>query len=100
MVPTLVICIVVTNALACLFDPSPGISLQTGLAALLGASNLDLFSQSTDYFAPSTELNILPKPGRWVLKNNFTFFFPCCFGRRRSGAADHQWLKDLAVVFI
>lgn len=26
----------------------------------------------------------LPRPGRWVLKNNFTFFFPYCFGQRRS----------------
>jgi len=57
LVHALIFCIVVTSVLTCLFDPSPSISLQTGLAGLVGASNLDLYSQSTDYFTPTTELN-------------------------------------------
>jgi len=76
LVPALVFCIVVTSALACLFDPSPGISLQTGLAALLGASNLYLFWQSTDYFAPSTELNIFTQTWSLGVEEQFYFLFP------------------------
>jgi len=92
LVPALVFCIVVTSALACLFDPAPGISLQTGLAGLLGASNLYLFSQSTDYFAPTTELNTFTQTWSLGVEEQFYFLFPlllwaAAFWRSGSSAA-------------
>lgn len=105
LVPALVFCIVVTSALACLFDPSPGISLQTGLAALLGASNLYLFSQSTDYFAPSTELNIFTQTWSLGIEEQFYFLFPlllwaAAFWRSRSSVVERPGRRLWWIIFI
>jgi peptidoglycan/LPS O-acetylase OafA/YrhL len=56
--PALITCIIVTSLLICLFNPKPADSLNTGMAALLGGSNLYLFHRATDYFASSTQLNV------------------------------------------
>jgi peptidoglycan/LPS O-acetylase OafA/YrhL len=80
LVPALVFCVIITSALTCLFDPAPGSSLQTGLTALLGSSNLYLFSQSTDYFAPSTELNTFTQTWSLGVEEQFYFLFPLLLG--------------------
>lgn len=58
LVPVLVLFVLVTSILICLFNPTPDASLKTGIASLFGLSNLYLLRQSTDYFAASTELNV------------------------------------------
>ena len=80
LVPALAFCIIITSLLTSLFDNAPGISLQTGLSALLGASNLYLFSQSTDYFAPSTELNTFTQTWSLGVEEQFYFLFPLLLG--------------------
>lgn len=65
LLPALLIFVLITGFLVCLFNPSPQISLNTGLSSLVGFSNLYLLSQSTDYFAQSTELN--PFTHTWSL---------------------------------
>jgi peptidoglycan/LPS O-acetylase OafA/YrhL len=76
LVPALIFCVVLTSLAICLFNQAPGVSLQTGLTALFGASNIYLYSQSTDYFAPSTELNAFTHTWSLGVEEQFYLFFP------------------------
>jgi peptidoglycan/LPS O-acetylase OafA/YrhL len=76
LVPALVTFVLVTGFLICLFNPSPGISLKTGITSLFGLSNLYLLKQSTDYFAPSTELNVFTHTWSLGVEEQFYFLFP------------------------
>jgi len=65
LLPALAVFILITSLLICLVNPGPADTLQTGIFALFGASNLELMQRSTDYFAPSTKLNLIThKPPR------------------------------------
>jgi len=76
LVPALVVMVLITSVLICLFNPEPGAALKTGGTALFGFSNLYLFKQSTDYFADSTSLN--PFTHTWSLgvEEQFYLLFP------------------------
>lgn len=55
--PALVFFVVVVSALVAIFDPDPGNSIDTGLFSIFGLSNLYLYHQDVDYFAPSITSN-------------------------------------------
>jgi peptidoglycan/LPS O-acetylase OafA/YrhL len=76
LVPALVVFVLITSALICLFNPNPGTYLITGITSLFGASNIFLLKNSTDYFAQSTELN--PFTHTWSLgvEEQFYLLFP------------------------
>jgi peptidoglycan/LPS O-acetylase OafA/YrhL len=76
LVPALVVFVLITSILICLFNPDPTLALRTGGASLFGLSNLYLLKQSTDYFAQSTELN--PFTHTWSLgvEEQFYLLFP------------------------
>ena len=76
LLPALIVFVLVTSVLISFFNPNPGIYIKTGLSSLIGASNIFLFSQSTDYFAQSTELN--PFTHTWSLgvEEQFYLLFP------------------------
>lgn len=74
--PALITCIIVTSLLICLFNPKPADSLNTGMAALLGGSNLYLFHRATDYFASSTQLNVFTHTWSLGVEEQFYFFYP------------------------
>ncbi len=76
LLPTLVLCIVITAVLACLFDPKPATSLRTGLYALFGISNIYLLSSATNYFAQSTDLNVFTHTWSLGVEEQFYFLFP------------------------
>lgn len=57
ILPALATMVLITTPLVCLFDPAPLATLQTGMAALFGVSNIVLHQNSTSYFAASTDLN-------------------------------------------
>lgn len=76
LVPALVLFIVINGILICLFNPTPGVSLKTGLAALFGSSNLYLLKESTDYFAASTELNVFTHTWSLGVEEQFYILFP------------------------
>jgi peptidoglycan/LPS O-acetylase OafA/YrhL len=76
LVPALVLFVFVTSILICLFNPEPDASLRTGMASLFGLSNLYLLKQSTDYFAPSTELNVFTHTWSLGVEEQFYFLFP------------------------
>lgn len=104
LVPALVVFVLVTSVLICLFNPDPGTALKTGTTSLFGLSNLYLFKQSTDYFAQSTELN--PFTHTWSLgvEEQFYLLFPFLiwfsgFGRQAQNGARNLflWIGALSV---
>jgi peptidoglycan/LPS O-acetylase OafA/YrhL len=76
LVPALVVFVLITSVLICLFNSAPETALKTGATSLFGLSNLYLLKQSTDYFAQSTELN--PFTHTWSLgvEEQFYLLFP------------------------
>lgn len=88
LAPALLVFVLVTSFLICLFNPEPSLALRTGASSLFGLSNFYLLWQSTDYFAQSTELN--PFTHTWSLgvEEQFYIIFPVLvwfsgFGRQR-----------------
>lgn len=76
LIPALLLFVVVMSVLICAFDPLPSSTLKTGIASLFGVSNIYLFSQSTDYFASSSELNIFTHTWSLGVEEQFYFVFP------------------------
>lgn len=76
LIPALVLFVIVTSFLICLFNPSPSDSLKTGIASLFGHSNLYLLKQSTDYFAASTDFNVFTHTWSLGVEEQFYFLFP------------------------
>lgn len=76
LVPALALFTLITSIVYCLFDPTPGISLRTGISSLFGLSNIYLLRQSTDYFAPSTELNAFTHTWSLAVEEQFYILFP------------------------
>jgi len=88
LVPALALCVAVSGLLICLFNPFPGISIKTGMAALFGLSNLYLLRASRDYFAPSAELNVFTNTWSLGVEEQFYLLYPILFqtiGRRARG---------------
>lgn len=76
LVPALVLFVLITSILICLINPNPGVSLGIGWRALFGISNISLYSLSTDYFAPSTQLNVFTHTWSLGVEEQFYFIFP------------------------
>jgi len=92
LLPALAAFALIMSLLICVFIPDPKLSLATGIASLVGMSNLYLLQQSTDYFAQSSQLN--PFTHTWSLgvEEQFYMLFPLLiwisgFGRQaRNGS--------------
>jgi peptidoglycan/LPS O-acetylase OafA/YrhL len=95
LVPALAIFAIVNSFLICLFNPSPELSLKTGIRSLFGLSNLYLLGQSTDYFAPSTELNVFTHTWSLGVEEQFYFLFPFLFWFTGSGSLAIKGLRNL-----
>ena len=76
LVPALAFFVLVSGILICLVNPYPGLSLFTGITSLFGVSNFYLLSQSTDYFAESTQLNVFTHTWSLGVEEQFYFLFP------------------------
>ncbi|MEH2256945.1 acyltransferase family protein [Nostoc sp.] len=76
LAPALVLFVVSNSVLICMFNPSPSVSLETGIKSLFGLSNLYLLQHSTDYFAASTELNVFTHTWSLGVEEQFYFLFP------------------------
>jgi len=74
LVPALVVCILATGILICLFDPNPRASLRTGELALFGLSNIYLLRQATDYFGASAQLNAFTHTWSLGVEEQFIYF--------------------------
>ena len=104
LVPALVVFVLITSILICLFNPDPTPALRTGITSLFGLSNLYLLKQSTDYFAQSSELN--PFMHTWSLgvEEQFYLLFPFLiwfsgFGRQTEKGARNLfiWVGALTI---
>lgn len=79
LVPALVVCVLITGLLVCCVDPSPGVSLRTGIASLFGVSNLYLHGLAQDYFAPASELNVFTHTWSLGVEEQFYLLYPLLF---------------------
>ena len=91
LLPALLVTVVVVSLLGVMVI-YPGsleriTSLQTGLTALIGGSNLFLLSQNSDYFGISAELNLFLHTWSLGVEEQFYVLFPClwllCGGQRK-----------------
>jgi peptidoglycan/LPS O-acetylase OafA/YrhL len=98
LVPALIACVLLTSIMMGMVNPNNGLSLQTGIAALFGVSNIFLYSLSVDYFAPLTELN--PFTHTWSLgvEEQFYLIFPLLFWFSGISQKRHHSRKVLAIV--
>jgi peptidoglycan/LPS O-acetylase OafA/YrhL len=98
LIPALVVFVLITSVLICLFNPTPDSSLNTGITSLFGLSNLYLLKQSTDYFAASTGLNVFTHTWSLGVEEQFYFLYPFLvwftgFGRQiTKGAKNLFWV--------
>ena len=76
LIPALILCVLLTSILICLFDPAPGDSLRSGGTSLYGLSNLYLFKRAPDYFAQSAQLNAFTQTWSLGVEEQFYVFFP------------------------
>ncbi len=76
LLPVLLIFVLITSLLVCLFDPYPALSLNTGIASLFGLSNIYLWLQSTDYFGEATQLNAFTHTWSLGVEEQFYLVFP------------------------
>ena len=79
LVPALILCVLATSFLICLFDPNPLTSLRTGESALFGLSNMYLLKHSTDYFGASAQLNAFTHTWSLGVEEQFYLLFPVIF---------------------
>lgn len=90
LAPALIVCVLTTSVLGWLLVPHVEESLQTGIAALFGASNIFLYLQDVDYFSLSRDLNLFTQTWSLGVEEQFYLLFPFIFwfsglGRRQSG---------------
>ncbi|WP_320673747.1 acyltransferase family protein [Prochlorococcus sp. MIT 1341] len=105
LVPALSVFVLITSIAICLFNPTPGISLITGLTSLFGLSNLYLLKNATDYFAQSTEFNVFAHTWSLGVEEQFYMLFPFLiwfsgFGRQTKNGARNLFLTVVTLTII
>jgi peptidoglycan/LPS O-acetylase OafA/YrhL len=105
LVPALVVFVLVTSILTCLFNPEPRGVLGAGWRSLFGFSNIYLYTFSTDYFAESTELNSFTHTWSLGVEEQFYLLFPFLiwfsgFGQQKKKGARNLflWIGALTIV--
>ena len=77
--PALVFFILVFSILICFFNPTPGLSLWTGITSLLGVSNYYLIQKTSNYFADPNNLNVFINTWSLGVEEQFYLLFPFIF---------------------
>ncbi len=72
LLPSLLIYLIIFSFLICFFDGQPSNSLKTGLASIIGLSNIFLYISSSNYFSESINLN--PFTHTWSLSVEIQFY--------------------------
>jgi peptidoglycan/LPS O-acetylase OafA/YrhL len=79
LLPALLVCVLVTGVAISVLDPQPGASLWTGIHALFGLSNLYLYFQAVDYFAPTAQANAFTQTWSLGVEEQFYLVYPLLF---------------------
>ena len=79
ILPALLLFAAIISLLACLVNPTPEDSINTGLFAVFGASNAYLNQQTADYFAASTQLNVFTHTWSLGVEEQFYLIYPIIF---------------------
>lgn len=98
LVPALILCVLVTGVLVCLFDKSPGVSLMTGITSLFGLSNIYLLRRPTDYFGGPAQLNVFIHTWSLGVEEQFYVLFPFIVWFTGFGRAPQRGLDNLCLV--
>lgn len=98
LLPALLVCVVATSIAISLFNPLPRSHLVTGLASLVGLSNIVLYRRAADYWGETARLD--PFTHTWSLgvEEQFYLLFPALvwMSVARNSGADR--LQRLALV--
>lgn len=104
LLPALILFVVINSVLISLFNPKPELSLETGIASLLGLSNFYLLKQATDYFATATELNIFTHTWSLGVEEQFYMIFPLMIWftgfSRLSDKGSRNLLKTMGILSV
>ena len=76
LVPALALCVMASGIAAWVIASKPAASLNTGITALVGLSNVFLLLSSQDYFTPSTALNMFTQTWSLGVEEQFYLLFP------------------------
>ncbi len=79
ILPLLISSVFIISILTILVSPSPGVSLKTGVTALVGASNIFLIKNSSDYFAESSSFNTFLQTWSLSVEEQFYLLYPIIF---------------------
>ena len=79
LAPALLTCFITASIMIWLLVPDRRDSLQTGLFAVFGLSNLFLYLQHVDYFTPSRDLNVFLHTWSLGVEEQFYLLFPAIF---------------------
>ena len=98
LLPALFAFVFIFSILILLFNPTPTISIRTGISSLFGLSNLYLFKHATDYFGQESALN--PFTHTWSLgvEEQFYFLFPFIFWF--SGLGEKKYFGRKIFIFV
>lgn len=79
LLPALLVCVLITSVLITGLDPEPRTSLMTGITALFGLSNIYLYQQAVDYFAPAAQSNAFSHTWSLGVEEQFYLVYPLLF---------------------
>ena len=104
LVPSLIVCVLVTSLLISMLNPDPGRMINTGVFALFGFSNITLYGQSTDYFGLTADLNVFTHTWSLGVEEQFYLIFPWLIWFSRFGRGSPRrrplllwWISPLVV---
>ena len=98
LLPALSVFVLITSIMICLFQENPYLSLWTGLTSLFGLSNLYLIEKATDYFAPSTELNVFTHTWSLGVEEQFYIIFPFLIWFSGFGRQTKNSIRNLLLI--
>ena len=104
ILPALALFVFCMGTVICIFAPGQLGTIRTGALSLIGASNLYLWVQSTDYFGQSSEVNIFTHTWSLGVEEQFYLIFPFLiwfsgFGQQSAKGAKNLffWVGSLTI---
>ncbi|ATQ69444.1 MULTISPECIES: acyltransferase family protein [Methylosinus] len=101
LAPALILFVLAMSLATVALEPAPRESLNTGIAALFGVSNLYLLQQATDYFGSAIEENSFVHTWSLGVEEQIYLIYPFCVwfsGRGRGARIAPKAILGLAIV--